>query len=695
MKAKEANFLRFLHGAKQFIIPIYQRTYSWQLKQCEQLLKDIISINQEQQRPGHFIGSIVYFEEDIHTISEVPQLLVIDGQQRLTTLNLLIAALVDFLKENPEVEIDTNHKKLKNYYLVNSEEEGDLYYKLVLTKKDKETLKSIIKGNPNTEAKSPRVKDNYEFFKSRLDRHNISDIYEGIQKLFIVDVALERGKDNPQLIFESLNSTGLELSQADLIRNYVLMGQEPTSQKHLYENYWFPMEQNFGNQYASTFDGFMRHFLTVKTGQIPKISEVYDHYKEYSQAQLIENTTEDVVKDIYDFSVNFVNMAFGKEPNGKLREAFKDLSVLKVEVAYPMLLKLYNDYSKELLSSDELHEIVRLVESYVFRRVICGIPTNSLNKTFSRFMKSVDKENYLESVKAQFILMSSYRRFPSDGEMKREMMIKDVYNFRSRNYLLRKLENLDRKEKVNVEEYTIEHIMPQNPNLSSEWQNELGDNWKAIQEKYLHTIGNITLTGYNSELSDRPFQVKKSLEGGFSDSPLRLNRSVANKTNWNEGSIISRANNLIDKTIGIWGFPSLDEETLNKFREEKDKSERPEYSLEHYELTPEMEVLYNKLRQRMLNLDSSVSEEFKKLYIAYKATTNFVDIIPQKKRLLLSLNISIDEINDPENLCRDVKNVGRWGNGDIEVSISTQDEIEPIMTLILQAFDKQFENALN
>lgn len=696
MKAKETNFIRFLHGAKQFVIPIYQRTYSWHQKQCEQLLKDILAITTDEHRKGHFIGSIVYFEEDIHTQSEVPQLLVIDGQQRLTTLTILIIALIDFLEENQEVKIETNFKKLKNYYIVNPEEENELYYKLILTKKDKETLKALVQRKPDPKDYSSKVKDNYAFFKSRMNENNVSNIFEGIQKLFIVDVALERGKDNPQLIFESLNSTGLELSQADLIRNYVLMAQEPSIQKHLYENYWFPMEQNFGNKYASTFDGFMRHYLTVKTGSIPKINDVYDKYKEYSQSQQSNQTTEDIVRDIYNYSIYYVRMGLLQEKDKSLLSAFKDLSNLRVDVAYPMLLELYNDYQKEKLTHEEFVNIVRLIEGYVFRRAICGIPTNSLNTTFSQFMRKINKDQYLQNVKAEFILMTSYRRFPSDGEMQREMIIKDVYNFRSRNYLLRKLENIDRKEKVNVEEYTIEHVLPQNENLSEQWVQELGEKWKSIQETYLHTIGNLTLTGYNSELSDRPFQIKKKLEGGFNDSPLRLNRSIANKEIWNETSIKSRAKELIKKALIVWGYPELEDEILSNYKDAKKLKDKPKYTLGDYEMLPEILELYQIIKQRILNIDSSVSEEYKKLYIAYKTSTNFVDIVPQKKRLRLSLNMSIDEINDPKELCKDVTDLGRWGNGDVEVGFTSLDEIDDIMFLIQQSFEKHSErNPIN
>jgi uncharacterized protein with ParB-like and HNH nuclease domain/predicted transport protein len=695
MKAKEASLLRFLHGAKQFIIPIYQRTYSWQLKQCKQLLKDILSINEDDHRPGHFIGSVVYLEQDIHTVSEVPQLLVIDGQQRLTTINLIIAAMVEFLKANLEVQIDTNHKKLRNYYLVNSEEDGELYYKLILTKKDKETLQAIIQAKPLPKEISPRVRDNYEFFKSQITSDNIEAIYNGIQKLFIVDVALERGKDNPQLIFESLNSTGLELSQADLIRNYVLMGQEPAIQKHLYENYWLPMEQSFGNKYAAVFDGFMRHYLTVKTGKISRINEVYEEYKEYTQGKIVPDKIEALIKDIFDYSTYYTRMALFQEPDKALREAFKDLNVLKVDVAFPMLLELYKDFYNDLISSEKLLKIVRYIESYVFRRVICGIPTNSLNKTFAGFMKSVDKENYVESLKAHFLLISSYRRFPSDTEMRRELLIKDVYNYRSRNYLLRKLENRDRKERVNVEEYTIEHIMPQNPNLSAQWKTDLGKKWESVQEKYLHTIGNLTLTGYNSELSDLPFFTKKTMKGGFRDSPLRLNRNVANKESWNEKSIISRANELIEKTIEIWSCPSLDESVLEKYRESLTKKSKAKYTLEHYHMDKDILELHEHLKKRILNLDSSVSEEYKKLYIAYKTSTNFVDIVPQKKKLRLSLNLRMDEIHDPKKLCKDVTNLGRWGNGDVEVGLSSLEEIDDIMDLIHQSYERRSDYTIN
>jgi uncharacterized protein with ParB-like and HNH nuclease domain/predicted transport protein len=690
MKATSANFLTVLKGPKQFVIPIYQRTYSWQIAQCNKLLNDILRISRDPSVPGHFIGSVVYFQESIHTVSDVPKLLVIDGQQRITTVSLLIAALAEFIKDN-ETGIDTNFSKLQNYYLLNPEEESELRYKLLLTKRDKETFINIIKGVKPTGEFSLRIWENFEFFKRQISKENAADIYNGILRLFVVDVALEKDKDNPQLIFESMNSTGLDLSQADLIRNYILMGQEIKTQTELYEKYWFPMEQSYGNDYTSTFDWFMRDYLSVKSGSIPRIDKVYEEFKAFVQSSKAPKTITEVVQDIVKFSGYYVNMILHKEPEKDLLHGFRNVSKLKVDVSYPFLLPVYDDYSNGAISKDEFSEIISLVENYVFRRAICGIPTNSLNKTFATLYKSFSKINYLEGVKAAFQLMDSYKRFPNNAEFEKEIVSKDVYNFRSRNYLLNKLENFNRKEIVNTDDYTIEHIMPQNPDLSVEWQSMLGDNWKEIQQLYLHTLGNLTLTGYNSELSDRPFGKKKSIEGGFNDSPLRLNSFMRNVDVWNEEQIKKRAVELATKATSIWNAPNLSDDILSKYKPAEEK-ESTTYTIENYEyLKGEMLELYYALRKRILNIDSSVKEEYKKLYIAFKSSTNFVDIVPQKARLRLSLNIEFPKIIDPHGLCKDVTGLGRWGNGDVEVGISALGELDNVMELIQQAFDEQLE----
>lgn len=685
MKATSANLLSVIKGPKQFVIPIYQRTYSWHQAQCEQLFKDIIRVSQSDNIHGHFVGSVVYFQESIHTVSDVPRLLVIDGQQRLTTITLLIAALAEFLTEN-ESCLETSPTKLQNYYLFNAEEEGDLRFKLLLTRGDKDTLINILKGVDIEGVNSKRVLENFQYFKSKINSSNIEDVYNGLMRLFIVDVALEKDVDNPQLIFESLNSTGLDLSQADLIRNYVLMGQEVDLQTELYEKYWFPMEQRFGNEYAGKFDSFMRDYLCVKTGVIPNINQVYEAFKEFVNGSSSPDDISGVVADIHRFSKFYVNMVLHHETKPKLKEAFKRISKLKVDVSYPFLLAVYCDYHDELLAEDEFHEILCLVENYVFRRAICGIPTNSLNKTFSGLYKSVKPDTYIESVKAAFQLLDSYKRFPDDFEFEKEIVAKDVYNFRTRNYLLDRLENFKRKEAVNVDEYTIEHILPQNPDLNPEWKKMLGENWQDVQKEFLHTLGNITLTGYNSELSDRPFGQKKKIDGGFDDSPIRLNEYLRSTDVWNVEHIENRAKLLAEKAKSIWYSPKLTNDVLDQYRP-KAKQENV-YTLDRYKhLTGEMLDLYHVLKKRIMNIDSSVTEEFKKLYIAFKSTTNFVDIVPQKSRLRLSLNMPFSQLNDPKGICNNVSELGRWGNGEVEVGLSNINEIDYVMELIQQAFD--------
>lgn len=692
MKATSANFLSVIKGPKQFVIPIYQRTYSWQIAQCNKLFNDILRISKDPSVPGHFVGSIVYFQESIHTVSDVPKLLVIDGQQRLTTVSLLIAALAEFIKDN-KVDVDTNFTKLQNYYLFNAEEDNELRYKLLLTQRDKETLVNIIKGVKDVSLMgeySLRVVENYKFFKDKINQNNAAEIYNGIMRLFIVDVALEKGKDNPQLIFESLNSTGLDLSQADLIRNYILMGQEIQQQVELYEKYWFPMEQRYGNEYTLFFDKFMRDYLSVKTGFIPRIDRVYDGFKDYVQSSKAPSKILEVVKDIHAFSDYYVNMVLHKEPDIDLQKGFRNISRLKVDVSYPFLLPVYNDYKSGIINRNEFNEIISLVENYVFRRAVCGIPTNSMNKTFVTLYKSVQKINYLEGVKAAFQLMEGYKRYPSDAEFENEIVVKDVYKFRSRNYLLSRLENYNRKEPVNIDDYTIEHILPQNQDLSDEWKKMLGENWSEIQGKYLHSLGNLTLTGYNPELSDRSFIQKKTIEGGFNDSPIRLNEFMRKVDVWNEEQIQFRAQKLAEKARLIWFAPNLPQHILDKYKPEE--KETSPYTIDQYEyLKGDMFELYHALKKRILNIDSSVKEEYKKLYIAFKSSTNFVDIIPQKARLRLSLNIEFPEIIDPKGLCRDISGVGKWGNGDVEIGITNINELEDVMDLIQQSFDKQLE----
>lgn len=692
MKATEAKLLDFLKKSPQFVIPIYQRTYSWNEPQCRQLWDDILRAGSDETIGGHFIGSVVYIEQGLYQVSSQSPLLVIDGQQRLTTAMLLIEALCRHLGDTEPLD-GFSAKKLRNYYLLNPLEEGERGFKLLLTQTDKDSLLALLRQKPLSTEPSLRIKENFEFFEAQVaELADLAPLCKGLAKLIIVDIALSREQDNPQLIFESMNSTGRALSQADLIRNFVLMGLEPAHQTRLYEDHWRPMEMAFGQEgYGEHFDWFMRHYLTVRTGELPKIGDVYEAFKTYvRQPAQFAQGVEAMVADIHTFARYYCAMALAQEADKALAEVFQDLRELKVDVAYPFLLELYDDYANGVLSKNDFVAAVRLVETYVFRRAVCAIPTNSLNKTFANFGRVLKKDRYLESIKAHFLSLPSYRRFPSDEEFKRELGLRDLYNFRSRSYWLRRLENHGRKERVPVDEYTIEHILPQNENLPARWKEDLGPEWRRVQETWLHTLGNLTLTGYNAEYSDHPFSEKRDMPGGFKQSPLRLNEGLGELQSWNAAAIQVRAQRLSEMAVTVWRAPILSEEVLASYR--KQASTSATYDLSDHPNLAEgspMRSLFEALRKEVMALDPGVTEEVLKLYIAFKAETNFIDVVPQRSRLRLSLNMPFHELHDPRALAKDVTNLGRWGNGDIEVGLGSPDELPYVMGLVRQAFEKQ------
>ena len=569
MDAGKQNLLNFLAQNQQLSIPIYQRRYSWTGKECNQLFEDVLRVGKSTDEQSHFIGSIVYMKQKAHIASPINKLMIIDGQQRITTISLLVAALSGYLFKNPNENI-MGHYNLINYYLINDKEVGDLKYKLILTDDDNVTLKKII-DNLTVEDKLPfdeddsiRVKENYEYFKKRINEGNVELIFKGLNKLLIIFVALEHNIDNPQLIFESLNSTGLELSQADLIRNYILMGLEPEQQENLYSTYWQKIEKTFEEAGSLSFDKFIRDYLTVKTDKIPTFKNIYREFKIFS------NEYDDIaslVKDVFNFSRYFSCIAFGREQNVDLKEALDTLSSMDYDVTYPFLLHLYKDYDNNLLSVDEFIEIIRYTESYLLRRLICNYPTPSLKKTFAKMYTDIDKDNYLQSYLVRLVLMKNYQKMPDNKEFGRNFRERDIYNLKGKNkmYIFDKFENWNSKEKTPIQAYTIEHIMPQNPNLSQEWRDCLGPDWEEIQKTYLHTIGNLTLTGYNSELSDRPFEEKRDMEGGFKQSAIKLNVYLQDLQTWNEDEIKKRANHLIQEAYKIWEYPKVSQEDIDKY----------------------------------------------------------------------------------------------------------------------------------
>ncbi|WP_231181392.1 DUF262 and DUF1524 domain-containing protein [Helicobacter pylori] len=679
MEADATTLLNFIkdNQKNQLVIPIYQRLYSWEKEQCEQLWDDIIKIGGNDKMNGHFIGSILYAQVDETHSSP---LLIIDGQQRLTTITLLFIALRNHSSD------EVKRKEIESY-LINSDKDGDKKFRLILSESDKDTLLSLIdKDRRKPSEPSSKIMENFKLFEEwiRKNTDKLETIFKGLEKLMIVWIALKKEKDDPQLIFESMNSKGIELTKTDLIRNYIIMETEVKKQEDFYNQYWRAMEENF-KQDKKLFDRFVRHYLTIKT-RAPNTNKVYVTLKDYRQKEGIG--IEDLLKDLQKYCGYFCQIVFKKEADKDLNKALSFLVDLEMDVVYPLLLELYSDYSDGVLSKDDFNPIIALIESYICRRAVCGLGTNSLNKVFPSFTKHIQKDEYFKSLEAHFGYLTEKQRFPNNDEFKDCFITIDFYKFKKREYFFERLENFDTKEPVNTKECTIEHIMPQT--LTEEWKRDLGENFQAIHDKYLHTIGNLTLTGYNSTYSNRSFQEKQGMEKGFKNSPLRLNQSLRGLVeSFGEKEIKKRANDLADLALKIWTYPKLDTETLEKYKPKKDKKEKKVYDLNSYKFGSHSRELFDILSKGIKALDERITENFNQDYISYKFSKNFVDIVAQTKDLKLYLNMKFNELQDEKNLARDMTNKGHLGNGDIEVKLETKENIPYCLGLIKQALEKQ------
>lgn len=568
LQAGETTLNKLLNTSRQFIVPIFQRNYSWQKSQYEQLWFDILRASKFKEKQNHFIGSIVYI--DMGTPAGRPQqLLLIDGQQRLTTISILLCAIKDYVQKfNLETKL-INLAKIKNQFLYNSDEIDEDRYKLLLNVQDKETYIKLIDNTIFTVNKpATNIIKCYEFFYERIEDFikqdgQIDEIYAGIFKLSLVSISLDKDSDNPQMIFESMNSTGKDLSQTDLLRNYLLMDLTPEKQTRLYKTYWKPMEELFDEDIykndVNKFDYFIRDFLTLKsdTGYICKINNVYENFKRY----YLDNNCEKfaVLKDLFTYAKYYACIDLLQEKDDELKLYWQEFKKLDSHVVYPFLLKLYDDYSRQILIKEDFKKILQVVISYLWRRAICEIPTNSLSKTFATLYQAVDKEDYVNSIIKAFVFKSSYKRFPSDYEVREKLQTKDIYHFRLRKYLLEALENYYHKEPIdlNTANYTIEHIMPQNIEHNLSWQQMLGEDWQEVHSLYLHSLGNLTITGYNAEMSNKSFVEKVNGESGFKHSHLKLSESIAQCDVWNKKAIQRRTNILTDIILKIWKYPEF------------------------------------------------------------------------------------------------------------------------------------------
>lgn len=591
MKASETKVEDFLASNKtQFLIPVYQRNYEWNATQCNQLLDDILEVGSDEKLSAHFIGSIVYVHDDVYTSSKIKELNIIDGQQRLTTLTLIYLAIFDLAIGMKDEELKS---EINETYLINKFASENEKIKLRTTDNNLNALKFLLRADKNEEYKNfSKIIDNFNFFRKRIHSDNLKFVRDGLSKLMFVEVSLDREKDDPQRIFESLNSTGLELTQADLIRNYILMGLNHEDQKNIYENYWEIIENLAKNETTnqSLVSDFIRDFLTLETNNIPNKGKVYIEFKKNYPTNNFESTKSTLLqlKNLVKHYNKLINPE--NESDFEIRTQLEYIQKLEINVAYPFLLKIYDDYFKNIITKDTLIETLELIQSYTWRRFILGLQTNSLNKTFMNLYKSVDTNNYLYSIQVALVKKVGAQRFPKDSELLDALKIKDVYNIQSKNrtYFLNRLENFNNNEKVNIDEnsnITIEHIFPQNPDIK--WKTDIGsEDYNFIENNYLHTISNLTLSGNNGSLSNKTFIEKRDLEDkGYKASRLWLNKQIASFEKWGKSEIEIRFSTIANRFFKIWEFPkieldnSINDDEINIFDIDDAKYKKLEYAI--------------------------------------------------------------------------------------------------------------------
>jgi uncharacterized protein with ParB-like and HNH nuclease domain len=591
MKANELPIINFLQAPNvQFVIPVYQRNYDWKNAECKELLNDIISVETEN-RGTHFIGSIVFVHEGTYSTSEVKELVIIDGQQRLTTINILYVALYRFAKENSKAQ---DADRLYNMFLTNQYVQNESS-KLKLKQTDTNSLafQAIMRGTQNEFGTFSNVIENYNYFRSAINEDNFELILRGLNRLIFVEISLERGKDDPQRIFESLNSTGLDLSQSDLIRNFILMDLPPKDQNRVFETIWNPIEENAKDivKQNSLVSEFIRDYLTLRNKKIPNKNKVYAEFK-----GLYLNKKEDAyhqeLENIKSLSVHYkklVNPSTVSDAN--IRKELEYINRLEINVAYPFLLQVFEDAENGMLSKEDLIKILKLVQSYTWRRFVVGLPTNALNKIFMSLYAEVDTEEYYDSIAKVLLKKKGSAKFPTNEDLKTALKDKDLYNTqpKNRNYLFEMLENYNNKEYVNTnnEQITIEHIFPRNPN--ADWSTDLSsDDYFSFKEKHLNTIGNLTLSGNNGALSNKSFLDKKEMnkednEQGYNYSRLWLNSYLKSIDVWTISEYDERQNRIYDRFLKIWEYPNVvfeendESEEQNIFDAETPRNKKLEY----------------------------------------------------------------------------------------------------------------------
>lgn len=694
MKAIDRQFTKIINGTTQFVIPVFQRDYSWAEDECNQLWNDILSIASESTNRCHFLGSVVYISTG-DSSAGFTRWLLIDGQQRVTTITLLLTALRDHIAETGWQGGDDGPtvKRIEAYFLKNIQEEGIRQYKLVLRRHDQDTLRALLDREELPKVASERIRDNYEFFKEQLKEVNPEDVYRGIGRLVVVDVTLDRGIDDPQFIFESLNSTGMDLSQSDLIRNFILMRLPEKEQTRLYETYWSKIENLFRGSEA-TFDAFIRDYIALRTraSKQEKADMIYFTFRRVFRSSVSDpESLEKFLEELLRFARYHAAFSIGIGAPDAIQEPLARLRRL-VDVPAILIMRLFECFdSLQSMADEELTRAITLIESYIFRRAICGEQTRGYWQIFANLAYNIDSARPLESLMVRLARLHDNYRFPSDDEFRKALEERNIYRLRVCFDLLDRLENHGSKERTDTSKYSVEHIMPQNENLSIEWQEMLGEHWRDIQREWLHRLGNLTLTGYNSTYSDRPFSEKKTIRGGFEESSVRLNRFVREQSVWTPVEMDRRGRDLASQALTIWPPLIVDKKLIEAAKQAEMRALAMRRDVGNVPMTTVARELFNHLRERVQEIDTDIIELAEERSISYHGPAFFLEVLPRKDRILLLLALDFNEVNDPFGIAKDTSEwkffINAVHSGGVYISLHTVVDIAKALPIIRQAWE--------
>lgn len=680
LRTNNTSINKSLEPNVKFEIPIYQRTYDWTKKHCKQLYDDIIKTGSATNERSHFIGAVTYVSEAALPGGDVDSYQVIDGQQRLTTIMLLLRALKQSLNGS---EKSVTKKKIDQLlFNVNEEKGSQDYYKLVLTEDDDQIFRDIMENGKSDG--SNNIVTNFKNFVSWLssDVHDHDIIWHGIRRLMVVQILIDE-KDDAQAIFESMNSTGLDLSETDMIQNYLLMSEKLERQKRIYREYWKPMEKRFGEERGEYFEDFLRNYLMMHRGKIVSKREMYEYFKKHMD----DLNKEEEIKKLNKYSEYYANLICIKpHASPTLKKVIRYVYDQDTNVANSLLLKVLADHANGVIDEKEVEAVFLLVDSYLLRCHICET-TKGGNKVFPEVIPTINEQDYAKSIEKTLMSKTGNRRFPRNVIFREKLERLALYNNRTMcRYMLIRLEHEKSRESVRVENLSIEHIMPKT--LNDDWKNDLGENWKDVHERHLHNIGNLTLTAYNPELGNDAFSYKLKK---YKESKVTLTQELEGYTDWNQESIMRRAKILTEHATKLWKCPEGYDQDIDDTGEtlESDYLDRRDVT-----------ELWNVLKEKIISTcNNGVTFHMTSIYGAFRLPVKgskdigICSIEARKNKIFITYNTRIQDcILESSKFVRDISNVGHYSVGDFRSTIMSEEDIDNAIQVIKTLWDAKLED---